>query len=204
MEKEEKKDFEYVYEELPEEWKNCSLGDEDFFFDGEDGSPKYENMDEKWDEFVQWVEKIRQKNLEKEGFADSYPDRVGQEIARWGRQHEVYAIYRIMERQWKIFRDTYLLVEGCPEIVMEFVRGIWFEKKTEEELWEEKEEVRKIIVFDKKYMPKEGEDTGGIEFEYQPIVCPPELAEFENEPCPLEFCPLEKILYPKEPLFMET
>lgn len=207
MKKDDKKtDFEYVLKELPEEWKNCSFGDEYFFFDGKEGNPKYENINEKWDEFVQWIEGIRQKNMEKEGFADSYPDRVGQEVARWARKHDVYPIYLIIEYQWEIFRDTYLLAEGCPEIVLEFIRGILYGKRTEEQLWgppETRAMKGKIIIFDKKYLPKEGEDTGGLEIEYQPVKCPPEYAEMEHEPCPIPFKPLENVLFLREPLFME-
>lgn len=200
------KDCEYVYSDLTEKLKNCSLGDEYFFYEGDEGNPKYENINEKWDEFVQWIESVREKNQMMEGFPDSYPDRVGQEVARWARRHDVYPIYLIIEYQWDIFRDTYLLADGCPEIVLEFIRGIFNGKKTEEEMWQRPEERKPkgtLIVFDKNHLPKEGEDTGDVKVIYQPIVIPPEYAGMENEPCPLKYGSMENILFPRNPIFME-
>lgn len=198
--------FEYVYSDLPEEWKNCCFGDEYFFHEGDEGDPKYENINEKWDEFTEWVESVRQKKLEVEGFDDSYPDRVGHEVARWARKHDFYAIFLIIEFHWEIFRDTYLLAEGCPEIVLEFIRGLLYGKRTEEEMWgppETRAMKGKLIVFDKKYLPKEGEDTGDLEVIYQPIVCPPEYQGMDDIPCPIEYYPREKGLFPKIPLIFE-
>ena len=202
----EKRDYEYVYSKLPEELKNCCFGDEYFFYEGDEGKPKYEDINEKWKIFEEWVESIRQKKKEEEGFDDSYPDRVGHEIVRWAKKHDVYAIFLIIEFHWVIFRDTYLLVEGCPEIVLEFVRGILYGKRTEEEMWgppEARAVKGKLIVFDKKHLPKEGQDTGDLEVIYQPIECPPEHQGMDNEPCPIQYYPREKGLLPKIPLVWE-
>ena len=199
--------FEYVKRELPEITKDCRFGDEYFFYEEEVGKPKYEDMNEKWNIFAQWIEDVREKCLEKEGFVDSYPDRVGHEVAKWARRHDFYVISQITMLHWEIFRDTYLLVDGCPELVLEFMQGIMYEKMTEKQMWGPKEEQRlkgKLILFREEYLPQEGEDTGDLEIIYEPIVPPPGGEDMEDDICPFEFYPREEGLFPKIPLFWET
>lgn len=201
-----KQGYEYVSSSLPKLPEGCCFGDEYFFYEGEQGNPKYEDMDEKWNMFAQWIEHVREKNMTAEDFDDSHPDRVGRETAKWARKHDFYAVYLIILMNWEAFRDTYLLEEGCPEIVMEFVRGLMYEKMTEEEMWgsiEERQPKGKLIIYKEEYLPKEGEDTGDLEIIYEPIVHPPGYEEREEDICPFEFYPKEKILFPKIPLFFE-
>ena len=166
------KGFEFVQSEIPYYLNEYNFGDDYFFYDGPDGHPKYENIAEKWNEFEQWLGKVRERNKTKEGFEDSLADRVGQEVMKWIRRHDAFAIYLLTKTHWETFRDTYLLVDDCPEIVMEFIRGIMYDKMTEEQMWGPRESrmlTGKLIVFDKKYLPKEGEDTGKLEVIYQPL-----------------------------------
>lgn len=148
------------------------FGDEHFFYEGEDGRPKYENIDEKWDEFVKWMEMVRERNKSMEGFEDSRPDRVGREVTKWARRHDGYAIYMITKLNWVDFRDTYLLPKDCPEIVLEFIRSIMYHKMTEKQMWgtdEDRKLTGKVIIFNKNLMPKGERKPGEIEVEY----CPP-------------------------------
>lgn len=148
------------------------FGDEHFFYEGEDGRPKYENIDDKWMELVKWLETVRERNRTVEGFEDSRPDRVGQEVINWAKRQDAYAIYMITKLSWVEFRDTYLLQEDCPEIVMEFIRAIMYGKMTENQMWgsdEERKMKGKLIIFDKNLMPKGEPKPGEIEVEYCPV-----------------------------------
>lgn len=201
-----KKGFEYQDGDIPIFLNECCFGDEYFFYEGAEGKPKYENINEKWDEFVQWVESVRERNKSIEGFEDSHPDRVGHEVVKWAKRHDVYAIFRLTNTYWEAFRDTYLLVEGCPEIVLEFIRGIMFEKMTEKQMWGTREDRQlkgKLIIFNEEYLPKEGEYTGDLEIVYQPITYPPEYDEIEDKSCPIEYYSIEKGLFPREPVIFE-
>ena len=63
------------------------------------------------------------------------------------------------------------MVEDCPEYILEFVRGIMHDKMTEKQMWGSREDRMpegRVILFDKSLMPKEGEDTGKLKFEYHP------------------------------------
>ena len=178
----ENKGFEFVQSEIPYYLNECCFGDDYIFYEGEDGHPKYENISEKWDEFGQWLGKVRERNKAIEGFEDSLADRVGQEVMKWIEMHDTFAIYLLTKTYWEAFRDTYLLVDDCPDIVMEFIRAIMYEKMTEKQMWGTKEDRMpegKLIIFDKDYLPKEGEDTGKWEIIYQPIETEPfDLSEF--------------------------
>ena len=165
-------------EEVKEENKGVKriFGDEHFFYEGEDGSPKYEDIDEKWDELVKWLETVRQRNKTIEGFEDSCPDRVGREVTKWAKRQDGYAIYMITKFNWVEFRDTYLLPGDCPEIVLEFIRSILNKKMTEKQMWGTDEDRRpkgKLIIFDKNLMPKGEREPGELEVEY----CPPQKKE---------------------------
>lgn len=148
------------------------FGDEHFFYEGEDGRPKYENVDIKWNEFISWLEMIREHNKTVEGFEDSCPDRVGREVIKWAEKQDAYAIYMIIKFNWVEFRDTYLLAEGCPEIVLEFIRSIMYHKMTKKQMWgtdEDRRPTGKLIVFDKNLMPKGERKPGELPVEYCPL-----------------------------------
>lgn len=152
--------------------KKRVFGDEHFFYNDEDGSPKYENIDEQWEIFVQWIKEIREKNQKVDGFQDSSADKVGQEVIKWAIKHDAYAIYLLTKFHWVEFRDTYLLADGCPEIVLEFIRGIMHKKMTERQMWgtdEDRRPTGKLIIFDKKLMPEGERKPGELEVEYCPI-----------------------------------
>ena len=152
--------------------KKRVFGDEHFFYNDEDGSPKYENIDEQWEMFVQWIKEIREKNQTVDGFQDSSADKVGQEVTKWAIKHDAYAIYLLTKFHWVEFRDTYLLADGCPEIVLEFIRGIMYKKMTERQMWgtdEDRRPTGKLIIFDKKLMPEGERKPGELEVEYCPI-----------------------------------
>lgn len=202
-----KKGFEYQSSDLPTFLNECRFGDEYFFYEGQEGTPKYENINEKWDEFVQWMEGVRERNKSVEGFEDGEADRVGHEVIKWAKRHDVYAIFILTKPHWESFRDTYLLAEGCPEIVLEFIRGIMYEKMTEKEMWGTREDRSlkgKLIIYDKAYLPKEGEDTGDLEIEYCPITYTEEEMDIEDKSCPIEYYPREKGLFPRVPVIFET
>ena len=153
-------------------YKKRVFGDEHFFFEGDDGSPKYEDVDEKWDRFVEWLEKVRERNRLTEGFKDSRPDRVGGEVIKWAKEKDAYAIYIITKFNWVEFRDTYLLPSDCPEIVLEFIRAIMHNKMTEKQMWgtdEDRKPTGKLIIFDKNLMDKIESNPGELPVEYCPI-----------------------------------
>ncbi len=41
-------------EESKQSMREIIFGDEYIFFEGADGHPKYENIDEKWEEIIHW------------------------------------------------------------------------------------------------------------------------------------------------------
>lgn len=152
--------------------KKRVFGDEHFFYNEVDGSPKYENIDEQWDIFIQWIRDVREKKKTVEGFSDSSADRVGREVIKWAEKHDAYAIYMLTKFLWVDFRDTYLLESGCPEIVLEFIRGIMYKKMTEKQMWgtdEDRRPTGKIIVFDKSLLPQGEPEEGKLPVEYCPI-----------------------------------
>ncbi len=158
-------------EESKQSMREIIFGDEYIFFEGADGHPKYENIDEKWEEIIHWIEKVREKNSREEGFENSQPDVIGKELVKWAKKKDMYPMYLIIKGFWHIFRDTYL-GEEHPPFFMEFVKEILANKMTEEEMWGQEEEKRKkgtLIVFDKKYLPTEEEKTEGLKVIYSPL-----------------------------------
>ena len=149
--------------------KRRVFGDEHFFYNSVDGSPKYENIDEQWDKFIQWIKAVREDREQEEGFRDSCADRVGQEVIKWAEKHDPYMLTKFL---WVEFRDTYLLSPGCPEIVLEFIRGIMYKKMTEKQMWgtdEDRKPTGKLIIFDKKLIRKGKQEPGKLKVEYCPI-----------------------------------
>lgn len=147
------------------------FGDEYIFFEGEDGHPKYENIDEKWEEIIDWIEKVRERNLRMDGFENSQPDVVGKELVKWAKKKDIYPMHLIIKGFWDVFKKTYL-IEDHPPFFMEFVKEILADKMTEEEMWGKGREERKtgtLIVFDKKYLPTKEEKAEGLEVVYHPF-----------------------------------
>lgn len=148
------------------------FGDEHFFYEEGEGNPKYENIDVQWEKFVSWIEEVRERRKSVAGFEDSCADRVGGEVIKWGMRKDAYAIYMLTIHYWVEFRDTYLLEPGCPEIVLEFIRGIMYKKMTEKQMWgtdEDRRPTGKLIIFDKNLIPKGERKPGGPEVVYCPI-----------------------------------
>lgn len=147
------------------------FGDEYFLFKGAQGYPKYENAKEVWEEFIRWMIKrvVQIKAYEKD--TKSYELQIGRQLIEFAKKRNAHSMYILMKRNWGEFRDTYLCVEGCPESVMEFVKGIMYKRMTEKQMWgsdEDRMPEGRVIIFDKNFMPKEGEDTGKLIFEYRP------------------------------------
>ena len=157
---------------MEKEVKRHVFGDEHFFYNEEDGSPKYENIDEQWNIFIQWIKDVREKKKSLEGFKDSSADKVGGEVIKWAGKHDTYAIYLLTKFLWREFRDTYLLEPGCPDIVLEFIRGIIYKKMTEKQMWgtdEDRIQTGKLIIFNKELMSKVKQEPGELKVEYCPI-----------------------------------
>lgn len=153
------------------ELNGCGFGDEYFLFEGEKGDPKYEAPKELWDEFIRWVIKriVQMETYEKD--KKNYEQQIGRQLVEFAKCYNAHEMYMLIRKNWVEFRDSYLCVEGCPETVMEFIRGIMHKRMTEKQMWGSEEDRMprgKVIVFDKNLMPKEGEDTGFLEFEYHP------------------------------------
>ena len=159
-------------EEKELKYKKRVFGDEHFFYEGEDGSPKYEDVDEKWEQFVCWLETVRERNQKLEGFADSCPDRVGGEVIKWAKKKDAYAIYLITKMNWVEFRDTYLLPQDCPKIALEFIRAIMYRKMTEKQMWgtdEDRKPTGKLIIFDRNLIDRGESKPGELPIEYCPV-----------------------------------
>ena len=149
----------------------CGFGDEYFLFEGAKGDPKYKEAKDVWDEFIRWVTKrIVQMEIHEKG-KKCYEQQLGRDLIEFARKCNVQEMYIRIRRNWVGFRDNYLCVEDCPESVMEFIRGIMYKKMTEKQMWgsdEDRMPEGRVIIFDKNFMPKEGENTGKLKFEYHP------------------------------------
>ena len=163
--------FEIVRQGLPPELEGCGFGDEFFMFEGAEGHPRYQDVNEVWDLFIQWIEKGQRQMLTLQKDEESYEYWIGSQLIDFARKRNVHSMYMIMKRNWEEFRDNYLNREECPKAVMEFVQGIMYEKMTEKQMWGSREDRMtegRVILFDQSLMPKEGEDTGKLKFEYHP------------------------------------
>ena len=149
----------------------CGFGDEHFLFAGPDGSPKYEDINAPWNDFIDWMEKVCKKYKKEKDTTRKVEYILGQELVVHAVRRNIHTIYCYMSLYWVDFRDGFLLQKNCPETVLEFVRGIMANKMTEKQMWgtvDDRCPGGTVIVFDEKYMPKEGEDTGTIKFECRP------------------------------------
>lgn len=167
----EPKGYEMVRPKLDFKLNEFGFGDEYFLFEGPDGNPKYENVNEVWDNFAQWIRQ-RQADMEQEkGRENNYEYSIGEQLLEFATQRNAHGIYMLTRKNWVEFRDAYLGVEGCPPKVMEFIYGIMDRKMTEKQMWgsdEDRMTEGTVIIFDQSLMPKEGEDTGKLKFEYRP------------------------------------
>lgn len=166
---------EQSYREIPKKidlpLNGCGFGDEYFLFAGPDGSPKYEDPNLVWDSFIDWLEKLCKRYKKYKDTTRQGEYFLGQELIVHASQRNLYKIYCYISLNWVGFRDGFLLQKGCPEIVIEFVRGVLANKMTEKQMWgtvDDRCPGGTVIVFDEELMPKEGEDTGTIKFEYHP------------------------------------
>ena len=166
---------EQSYREIPKKidlpLNGCGFGDEYFLFEGPDGSPKYEEPNLVWDSFIDWLEKLCKRYKKYKDTTRQGEYFLGQELIVHASQRNLYKIYCYISLNWVGFRDGFLLQKGCPEIVIEFVRGVLANKMTEKQMWgtvDDRCPGGTVIVFDEELMPKEGEDTGTIKFEYHP------------------------------------
>lgn len=163
--------YEIVRPKINFKLNECSFGDEYFLFEGPEGNPKYESAGVVWDNFVQWIRKKQTDMKKVQSSGDSYEYELGKQLIEFANQRNAHGIYMLTKKNWVEFRDAYLCVEGCPETVMEFVCGIMDRKMTEKQMWGSEEDRKPqgtVIIFDKNLMPKEGEDTGNLKFEYRP------------------------------------
>lgn len=162
--------YTYSAPKMDDELNESSFGEEYFFFESTEGNPQYQCAEEVWNNFIKWMKK-RLKQMAAQPEEYSYEKKIGKELIKLAKARNVHEMYILMKRNWVEFRDPYLCVEGCPETIMEFVRGIMYKKMTERQMWggeEERMPSGRVIIFDKNLMPKEGEDTGKLQFEYHP------------------------------------
>lgn len=160
------------------------FGDEYFIFDEQDGSPKVYEGEQLWEKFIQWMETIYERLKSSEEFQDSEEYEIGQEIVKYALLRDTFDVYMLMKIHWVKFRDTYLLTEDCPDYILEFVNGIMHEKMTEKQMWgtdEDRLPEGTVIVFDESLMPKEGEDTGKLKFEYRPNYIQEMMEEYQSK-----------------------
>lgn len=115
--------------------EECKIGDEYFFLDSETGMPIHENIEEKWNIFVNWMKKVREENKDDPGSAAVV---LGNELIKWAEIRDTHVLFLLMRTRWTAFRNTFLTPEAPPEI-MEFVQNIMYDKMTEEQMWGKKE-----------------------------------------------------------------
>lgn len=162
----------YTYGEAKMDYplNESGFGDEHFFFESTQGNPQYEAVEKVWDEFIRWMRK-RLRQMKAQQQEETYEMKMAKQLIDFAKVRNAHSIYILIKRNWVEFRDNYLCVEGCPESMMEFIRGIMYKKMTEQQMWggdEERMPIERVIIFDKNLMPKEGEDTGNLRFEYRP------------------------------------
>ena len=152
--KERKKTMKPVFTEV--DIQQCVFADEYFLLE-EGGKPRYQDMEVQWNTFITWIEKTAERKKE-EGTEDSlYIYDLGQEVIKWARMWDVYALYILTKLHWISFRDNYMTKEA-PEIVREIMDGIMAKKMTEEQKWGNKEERRlkgQLIIFENAGMTPE-------------------------------------------------
>lgn len=163
--------YEIVRPKIDYKLNESKYGEEYLLFEGIEGSPKYENPEVIWENFIQWIEKRQQQMTALKMDKESYEYKLGNQLIEAARDYNPHGIFFLMKRNWVEFRDNYLCAERCSEDIMEFVRAVLYKKMTEKQMWgsdEDRMPGGKVIIFDKKFMPKEGEDTGKLQFEYRP------------------------------------
>ena len=168
---EEKKSYREIPKKIDLPLNGCGFGDEHFLFAGPDGSPKYEDINAPWDEFINWMEKVCKRYKKYKDTTRKGEYILGQELIVHASKRNIHTIYCYMSLNWPGFKDGFLIQKDCPETVIEFVRGIMANKMTEKQMWgtvDDRCPGGTVIVFDEAFMPKEGEDTGTIKFEYRP------------------------------------
>lgn len=128
---------------------NCRFGDEYIFFEYGTGNPKYEDIEQQWEVFIQWVEKVSESKKNEPGKEAEYAYGLGQEVLKWLRMRDTYGLYILTRVHWKCFRDNYL-TEDAPGIVREFIDFIMYNQMTEKEKWgtdEDRKASGKLFVF---------------------------------------------------------
>ena len=143
--------YTYSAPKLDFELNENNFGDEYFFFESTVGNPQYDRVEKVWNEFIRWIRK-RLKQMENQAEEYSYEMKIGRQLIDFAKNRNAHGMYILMKRNWVEFRDPYLCFEGCPDSIMEFVRGIMHEKMTEKQMWggdEERMPGGTVILFDK-------------------------------------------------------
>lgn len=153
----EKSKSEKPLKDVPYDLNTCVFGDEYFFFNEENGEPKYLDIDSKWEIFIEWIKKVSESK-KGEGEEEEYAFGLGQEVLKWAEQRDTFGMYILVRMHWVVFRDNYL-TDDAPEIVREFIDGILYGKMTEEEKWgtdeDRKPKGQLIICSNQKMTPEE-------------------------------------------------
>ena len=147
------------------------FGDEYLLFEGPCGDPKYPDKNEFWNSFIKWIKKVCEEYKKEENYEEKGEYLLGQDLILNAERRNIHDLYCYISMNWVGFRNAFLRQEDCPEIVIDVVRGLLANKMTEKQMWgtvEDRCPGGTVIVFDKEFMPKEGEDTGTIKFEYRP------------------------------------
>lgn len=127
----------------------CVFGDDYFLFEGQTGKPRYENMAEQWQIFIDWIAKTAEQKKEEGGEDNMYAHQLGQEVVKWAKNGDTFGIYILTRMYWVLFRDNYL-TEDAPKIVREIIDCIMLNKMTEKEKWGTDEDRRpkgELIIF---------------------------------------------------------
>lgn len=135
----------------------CLYADDYFLFDGKEGKPRYKDMEEKWNIFIEWIDKVAGRKKEEEGQDSRYAYQLGHEVVRWAKDRDVFALYILTRRHWVLFRDNYL-TDDAPKIVREIIDGIMLNKMTEKEKWgtdEDRKPKGQLIIFKSSQMTPE-------------------------------------------------
>jgi len=83
--------FEIVRQGLPPELEGCGFGDEFFMFEGVEGHPKYQDVNEVWDLFIQWIEKGQRQMLTLQKDEESYEYWIGSQLIDFARKRNTHS-----------------------------------------------------------------------------------------------------------------
>ena len=127
----------------------CVFADDYFLFEGETGIPRYKDMNEQWNIFMDWISKTAERKKEEGGEDNLYVYQLGQEVLKWARNWDTFGLYMLTKVHWSGFRDNYM-TEDAPKIVREIMDNIMLNKMTEKQKWgtdEDRKPKGQLLIF---------------------------------------------------------